>query len=109
MPVPVLGKKFRINFFCFGSVLVSLKKKNPELNKHRFLVLWKKIEIKIPELKNCPFFFVVSKNQRTNGFRQRTGPKKKNRRFLEFLISFEKTVATLKKNGYLRRILRTGG
>jgi len=32
----------------------------------------------------------------------------KNRRFLEFLISFEKTVATFLKTGYLR-ILRTGG
>ncbi len=77
-------------------------------------------------MKNRPFF-VLSKNQRTNGFRQRTGPKKKpelksrpffvlsktfkkpmvfdkelaknkNLRFLEFLISFEKTVVTLKKN-----------
>jgi hypothetical protein len=74
----------------FGSSPNNLKKKKKKTKKKNNTILVnkkkkKKKKKKKPELKNRPFL-VLSKNQRTYGFRQRTG--KKNPRLIFRVFNF---------------------
>jgi hypothetical protein len=101
VPVPVLGKKFRINFF-FGSVLVSLKKKIQNWKSIDFLVLWKKKKKKKKKNQNWRIvhFWFSQKIKEPMVF-DKEPAKKTLDWFLEFLIFFWKNFGYIKIKNWL--------